>query len=90
MEATVEFLRSPMWWIFAIAVAAVVLTLVRRRGLRDVEAGSTLTPDKDAGSWEMTASLPDCPECHEPMTLRDDKRGVHRWACATPGCKGPA
>ena len=83
-----EFLKTN-WWLLAIVPVIIGLVLVRRRiAGHDVDAGSTLSPGKDNGSWDMTAALPMCPVCESPMVLRNAHRGVQAWACPTPNCKG--
>ena len=85
-----EFLRVN-WWLVAIVPVVIGLVLARwRAGGHDVDAGSTLSPGKDNGSWDMTAALPMCPVCESPMVLRNARRGTQAWACSTPQCKGVA
>ena len=84
-----DFFRST--WLFWVIVPIVIAVVVLRRRMagQQVDAGSTLSPGQDNGSWDMTAALPMCPVCESPMVLRNTRRRSQQaWECATPGCKG--
>ncbi|MRD49728.1 hypothetical protein [Caenimonas koreensis] len=85
-----ELLKSS-WLVWGIVLVLVGLVIARLRAgsAKTEEAGSTLTPSQDKGSWDMTAALPMCPICESPMVLRNARRRSQQaWACPTPGCKG--
>lgn len=81
--------KSAAWWgVAALLVIVVMLYARSRRRPREADAGSTLSPGHDAGSWAMTAALPMCPACMSPLVLRSPPGGQQTWTCVTPECPG--